>query len=1068
MAALFFPTTEPHGRNMLKKLLLILLLVPRLAFAFDPIPECARDGAHALTYDATNHRTFCSAISGAGGGAALAVGTSSVTGTTDKFILYNNAGTLGAYGITGSGTTAVLSTSPTFTTGITISAGSIITDTTTGLKIGTGTTQKLGFFNSTPVVQQTGNVCTAMQNLGLVASCTTGGVSSFTGDGGLLSNSASTGAVTATLTNAAANSVWGNNTSSPAAPSYQTSIALAGDIFTNGVLTNARNPSLSSPSVNFAGSPETGGTGTTTTPYALVQGIGASAVTSWSTAGSFFGFNSNSGFTGNFLDMHVNGGASVFKVAGSGAVTATSFAGSGTSLTSIGTASFSATGTANSTTYLRGDNTWATVPSGGLTVASTAIASGTTTRVLFDNAGVLGEYVITGTGNVVMSASPTLTGTITAAAVTLSGTLTTNLTGGGTQCVQVDNSGVLSATGSACGSGGGAVSSVTATNTTLTISPTTGSVLAGINLANANTWTAPITISTASVNALSIGTAGATNPAWNIDTATNANAQSGLNYVAAATGGTATLTVTDPGANGGLNFATKGNGQLNFTTTSGNMTITGGNSITLAAGGGNRIVMNSNGNVSFTPNGASNQVPMNLVTPAQTSLTAATESPVWTIGSAATRQHATGSLPLDGSFIMTGAVHSFVGASTAAEIYTLKLVSPGCGTNGTCTMVAPFYHASQSLAGTVANSAIIDIAADTGGTVSNYAIVVRSGNVSIGTTVATNPLTVNGTASATLFSGSGASLTSIGTASLSATGTANGTTFLRGDNTWATVFNSVSGTSGGIPYFNTTTSLASSAALTANGIVYGGGAGTAPSSMAACSSGVPVLGGSTAPVCGTDANLAYLDVNQSWTKGQAVTPTAGGTQSAGGTLTPDFSASNSVTATFGAGNLTIANPSNVKAGQTYQIVLTQDGTGGRTVTWGANYKFTSNTPPILSTGAGVKDIISCLADTTTTINCAFAVPGTAPAYGILLQAIGTSIASAGTIAPINGIQHVTGTSAIATITLPTGMSATVGGCVTLIADAAWTTTTAGNIFAIMTASAGTKYYPCYDGSKWYF
>lgn len=66
---------------------------------------------------------------------------------------------------------------------------------------------------------------------------------------------------------------------------------------------------------------------------------------------------------------------------------------------------------------------------GGLTVGSTTIASGTTTKVLFDNAGVLGEYTITGTGNVVMSASPTLTGTITAAALSQSGQHSISLTG---------------------------------------------------------------------------------------------------------------------------------------------------------------------------------------------------------------------------------------------------------------------------------------------------------------------------------------------------------------------------------------------------------------------------------------------------------------------------------------------------------------------------------------------------------------------------------------------------------------------------------------------------------------
>lgn len=53
-----------------------------------------------------------------------------------------------------------------------------------------------------------------------------------------------------------------------------------------------------------------------------------------------------------------------------------------------------------------------------LTVGTTVISSGTTTRILFNNAGVLGEYTITGTTNVVMSGSPTITTpTITGAVV---------------------------------------------------------------------------------------------------------------------------------------------------------------------------------------------------------------------------------------------------------------------------------------------------------------------------------------------------------------------------------------------------------------------------------------------------------------------------------------------------------------------------------------------------------------------------------------------------------------------------------------------------------------------------
>jgi hypothetical protein len=46
-----------------------------------------------------------------------------------------------------------------------------------------------------------------------------------------------------------------------------------------------------------------------------------------------------------------------------------------------------------------------------LVVGTTPISGGTSSRVLFDNAGKVGEYPITGTGSVALSASPTFTGT---------------------------------------------------------------------------------------------------------------------------------------------------------------------------------------------------------------------------------------------------------------------------------------------------------------------------------------------------------------------------------------------------------------------------------------------------------------------------------------------------------------------------------------------------------------------------------------------------------------------------------------------------------------------------------
>ena len=68
--------------------------------------------------------------------------------------------------------------------------------------------------------------------------------------------------------------------------------------------------------------------------------------------------------------------------------------------------------------------TWQAI-STGLTVGSTAITGGTTTRILYDNAGVLGEYTLTGTGTVVaMQTSPTFVTNITTPLI-IGGTSTT-------------------------------------------------------------------------------------------------------------------------------------------------------------------------------------------------------------------------------------------------------------------------------------------------------------------------------------------------------------------------------------------------------------------------------------------------------------------------------------------------------------------------------------------------------------------------------------------------------------------------------------------------------------------
>lgn len=91
-----------------------------------------------------------------------------LTTTATKLNYLTSAG-----GTTGTASTnVVFSTNPTLS-GLTFAdATNIVINATTGTKIGTATTQKIGFFNSTPIVQPTGDVITALQNLGLGASLT--------------------------------------------------------------------------------------------------------------------------------------------------------------------------------------------------------------------------------------------------------------------------------------------------------------------------------------------------------------------------------------------------------------------------------------------------------------------------------------------------------------------------------------------------------------------------------------------------------------------------------------------------------------------------------------------------------------------------------------------------------------------------------------------------------------------------------------------------------------------------------------------------------------------------------
>lgn len=87
----------------------------------------------------------------------------------------------------------------------------------------------------------------------------------------------------------------------------------------------------------------------------------------------------------------------------------------------------------------------------------------------------------------------------------------------------------------------------------------------------------------------------------------------------------------------------------------------------------------------------------------------------------------------------------------------------------------------------------------------------------------------------------------------------------------------------------------------------------------------------------------------------------------GATITPNFATSNHFTVTLG-GNRTLANPSNLVAGQSGVIFVLQDATGSRTLSYGSSWDFTGGTAPTLSTGASAVDLLAYVVRSSTSIH----------------------------------------------------------------------------------------------------
>ncbi len=109
--------------------------------------------------------------------------------------------------------------------------------------------------------------------------------------------------------------------------------------------------------------------------------------------------------------------------------------------------------------------------------------------------------------------------------------------------------------------------------------------------------------------------------------------------------------------------------------------------------------------------------------------------------------------------------------------------------------------------------------------------------------------------------------------------------------------------------------------------------------------------------------VAGLGVAQSFTKAQRGTVVS---LTDAATIAVDLSLGNNFSVTL-AGNRTLGAPTNVTAGQSGVIVVTQDSTGSRTLAYNSIYKFAGGTAPTLTTTASAVDVLAYYVESSTRI-----------------------------------------------------------------------------------------------------
>jgi len=577
---------------------------------------------------------------GPSGGALVTVGTTAVNSGTSGYLLYNNAGVLGN-----------------------LSIGALTVNAATNLaggaanripyQTGVGATSFIAApTTASTYLQWNGSTFVWVGSSAL-------GVSTFSaGTTGLTPNTATSGAVTLSGTLAVANGGTGVTTSTGAGSvvlsSFPTLVSPALGTPVSGVMSNVTGLPISS---GLTGA----GTGVITALGNATNATGGFVTYSGSLGTPTQGVLTNA--TGLPLSTGVTGNLSVNNL------------NSGTN--------------ANNATYWRGDGTWAAVSAtaSAITIGTTAVNSGTTGYILYNNGGLLGNLATTGTGSVVLATSPTLVTPILGTPT--SGTLTnatglpisTGVSGLGTGVATFlatpTSANLAAAVTNATGSG----SLVFATSPTLVTpllgTPTSGIMtnVTGLPLSTGVIGTLPLgnggtgqTTASAAFNALSpITTTGdliignGTNSATRLAIGTNG-------YVLTSNGTTASWAAS---AGGVTSFQTSLNGLTPNTSTTGAITLAG----TLGAtSGGTGFTTYAAGDLIYAS--ATNTLSKLTAGTNGYVLTLASGVPTWAASTGGVTSFSAGSTGLTPSSATTGAI-TLAGTLAVANGGTGVTVSTG-------------------------------------------------------------------------------------------------------------------------------------------------------------------------------------------------------------------------------------------------------------------------------------------------------------------------------------------------------------------------------------------------------